>query len=198
MRNIPRDRRSRPLSGHRPAQPEFRRRSRTGRAVRDQRRRRSGRDPDRGGRQRRQPGAAGRTALRPGRALSGARTATPRTPSRNIRLLAPTGERVSLAAALQSRSPRRRVRNLPRRTILATWPSSTASAAATWAARWKKPWRKVNAQVKLPAGYHLDWAGEYESAEALAAPADDRAAADHPGDLHDPLHHVQLRRNGPC
>ena len=44
----------------------------SGRALPDQRRRRAGRDSDRGGRQRAHPGSAGRTALRPGGALSAA------------------------------------------------------------------------------------------------------------------------------
>jgi heavy metal efflux system protein len=30
---------------------------------------------------------------------------------------------------------------------------------------------KVEKQVKLPAGYHIDWAGEYEASSAPAAAA---------------------------
>ena len=41
--------------------------------------------------------------------------------------------------------------------------SSTACAAAIWAAPWKRRSPKSNKQVKLPVGYHIEWAGEYES-----------------------------------
>ena len=68
-----------------------------GGALRHQCGRRAGRHRDRGGRQSGEPGAAGRAALRPGGALSGAAIATPKKPSRISGLLAPSGERVSLA-----------------------------------------------------------------------------------------------------
>ena len=67
------------------------------RALSDQRRRRAGRDPDRRRRQRPHPGAAGRAALRPGAALSADSTANSQEAIENIRLLSPSGERVSLA-----------------------------------------------------------------------------------------------------
>ncbi len=47
-------------------------------------------------------------------------------------------------------------------------PSSTACAAGTWAARSGKPSGKVGKQVKLPAGYHINCAGEYESQQRAA------------------------------
>ncbi len=69
---------------------------RRSRPLPDQRRRRAGRHPDGRRRQRPDPGPSGRGALRSGHALS---AAVPRHKEaiENIRLLAPTGERVSLA-----------------------------------------------------------------------------------------------------
>ena len=57
----------------------------------------------------------------------------------NIRLLSPSGERVSLAQLCRRADGGRRVGNLSRRQSSAMSPSSTACAAATWAARWKRP-----------------------------------------------------------
>ena len=47
--------------------------------------------------------------------------------------------------------------------INATSRSSIAFAGATSAAPSRKRIRKVEKQVQLPVGYHIDWAGEYES-----------------------------------
>ena len=44
-----------------------------------------------------------------------------------------------------------------------TSPSSTPSADETWAPPSKKPSARVEHNVKLPPGYHLEWAGEYAS-----------------------------------
>ncbi len=55
---------------------------------------------------------------------------------------------------------------------------------------------KVDKQVKLPPGYHIDWAGEYESQKRsqkrllIVLPHHD------PGDLHDSLHDVQIVQMG--
>ena len=57
---------------------------------------------------------------------------------------------------------------------------------------------KVQQQVKLPTGYQIDWAGEYESQKRSAAPAADRAADHDPAHLHHPLHHVPLVQVGRC
>ena len=155
-----RRRRPRPLPRHRPAQPQFRRGPRTGRPpqinvadVQDA-----------------IETAVGGNAV--SQVLQGEATLRPRlrylAPYRdtteaieNIRLLSPTGERVSSRS-----SPKSRSRTAPRKSIAkkirVTSPSNTASAAATWAAPSKKPFN-VNAKVKLPRGYHIDWAGEYES-----------------------------------
>ena len=69
----------------------------------------------------------------------------------NIRLLSPSGERVSLAQLCNIEDARRRFGNLSRGQLSATSRSSTACAAATWAAPWKRPCSKVNAQVQCRA-----------------------------------------------
>ncbi|HEV8042930.1 MAG TPA: CusA/CzcA family heavy metal efflux RND transporter [Bryobacteraceae bacterium] len=80
----------------------------------------------------------------------------------NIRLLAPSGERVSLAQLCTIRvhdgaSEIYREGNSRYVAIKYSVPvrdlGSTVEEAIS----------KVNAQVKLPIGYHIDWAGEYES-----------------------------------
>ena len=57
---------------------------------------------------------------------------------------------------------------------------------------------KVNAQVKLPPGYHIDWAGEYESQKRANKRLMLIVAHHHPADLHHSLHHVPLRASGRC
>ncbi len=110
------------------------------------------------------PGSAGRAALRPGGALSGA---IPQHQGSH-REHPPAGAHPASAFRWRS-SATCRCSTALRRSIAkatrATSPSNTACAAAIWAARWKKPCARVDAQVKLPAGYHIDWAGEYESAK---------------------------------
>jgi cobalt-zinc-cadmium resistance protein CzcA len=80
----------------------------------------------------------------------------------NIRLLSPSGERVSLAQLCTVRvhdgaSEIYREGNSRYVAIKYSVPvrdlGSTVEEAIS----------KVNAQVKLPVGYHIDWAGEYES-----------------------------------
>jgi cobalt-zinc-cadmium resistance protein CzcA len=80
----------------------------------------------------------------------------------NIRLLAPSGERVSLAQLCTIRvhdgaSEIYREGNSRYVAIKYSVPvrdlGSTVEEAIS----------KVNAQVQLPTGYHIDWAGEYES-----------------------------------
>ena len=79
-------------------------------------------------------------------------TATRKEAIENIRLLSPSGERVSLAQLCNVADRGRRLGNLSRRQLSATSPSSTACAAAIWAARWKRPSRRSTQQVKLPRG----------------------------------------------
>jgi cobalt-zinc-cadmium resistance protein CzcA len=80
----------------------------------------------------------------------------------DIRLLAPNGERVSLA---QLTSPKVEdgaeeiYRESNQRYIAIKYSVRGRDLGSTV----EEAIAKVNAQVKLPPGYHLDWAGEYQS-----------------------------------
>ena len=60
----------------------------------------------------------------------------------NIRLLAPSGERVSLAQLCNVNVSGRRFGDLPRSELSAMSPSSTACGGAIWAAPSRKPSRR--------------------------------------------------------
>jgi heavy metal efflux system protein len=80
----------------------------------------------------------------------------------NIRLLAPSGERVSLAQlarveTIDGASEIYREENSRYVAIKYSVRGRDLGGAVEEAIR------KVNEQVKLPTGYHIDWAGEYES-----------------------------------
>jgi cobalt-zinc-cadmium resistance protein CzcA len=80
----------------------------------------------------------------------------------NIRLLAPSGERVSLAQlctvrVLDGASEIYREENSRYVAIKFSVPVRDLGSTVEEAIR------KVDNQVKLPTGYHIDWAGEYES-----------------------------------
>ena len=80
----------------------------------------------------------------------------------NIRLLAPSGERVSLAQlcgvrVLDGASEIYREGNSRYVAIKYSIPVRDLGSTV------EEAMRKVSAQVKLPTGYHIDWAGEYES-----------------------------------
>jgi cobalt-zinc-cadmium resistance protein CzcA len=80
----------------------------------------------------------------------------------NIRLLAPTGERVSLAQVTKvevrdGASEIYREENSRYVAIKYSVRGRDLGGAVEEAIA------KVNEQVKLPVGYHIDWAGEYES-----------------------------------
>jgi cobalt-zinc-cadmium resistance protein CzcA len=80
----------------------------------------------------------------------------------NIRLLAPSGERVSLAQlckvqVLDGASEIYREGNSRYVAIKYSVPVRDLGSTVEEAIR------KINQQVKLPMGYHVDWAGEYES-----------------------------------
>ena len=79
-----------------------------------------------------------------------------------IRLLAPSGERVSLAQlckvqVLDGASEIYREGNSRYVAIKYSVPVRDLGSTV------EEAMRKVNQQVKLPEGYHIDWAGEYES-----------------------------------
>jgi cobalt-zinc-cadmium resistance protein CzcA len=80
----------------------------------------------------------------------------------NIRLVAPSGERVSLAQLTNSRvedgaSEIYRESNSRYIAIKYSIRGRDLGGAV------EEAMKKVEQQVKLPVGYHLDWAGEYES-----------------------------------
>jgi len=79
-----------------------------------------------------------------------------------IRLLAPSGERVSLAQlckvqVLDGASEIYREGNSRYVAIKYSVPVRDLGSTV------EEAMRKVNQQVRLPEGYHIDWAGEYES-----------------------------------
>jgi len=80
----------------------------------------------------------------------------------NIRLLAPGGERVSLAQLCNVRvmdGASEIYREGNSRYVAIKYSVPTRDLGSTV----EEAMSKVNAQIKLPVGYHLDWAGEYES-----------------------------------
>jgi cobalt-zinc-cadmium resistance protein CzcA len=85
----------------------------------------------------------------------------------NIRLLAPSGERVSLAQLThaQIRDDAEEIyREAGGRYVAIKYSVRGRDLGSTV----EEAIQKVNHQVKLPVGYHLDWAGEYESQKRSA------------------------------
>jgi cobalt-zinc-cadmium resistance protein CzcA len=81
---------------------------------------------------------------------------------RNIRLLAPTGERVSLAQLCEVKvedGASEVYREGNQRYIAIKYGVRGRDLGGAV----EEAIRKVDQQVKLPAGYHIDWAGEYAS-----------------------------------
>jgi cobalt-zinc-cadmium resistance protein CzcA len=81
---------------------------------------------------------------------------------RNVRLLAPTGERVALdqLCHLQVRDGANEIyREANSRYVAIKYSVRDRDLGSTVA----EAIRKVNRQVTLPEGYHIDWAGEYAS-----------------------------------
>ncbi len=80
----------------------------------------------------------------------------------SIRLLAPSGERVSLAqlCTVQVRDGASEIyREGNSRYVAIKYSVPVRDLGSTV----EEAMRKVQAHVKLPTGYHIDWAGEYES-----------------------------------
>jgi cobalt-zinc-cadmium resistance protein CzcA len=86
----------------------------------------------------------------------------------NIRLLAPSGERVSLAqlCKIEERDGASEIYREGNQRFIAI-KYSVRGRDLGGAVR--EAIQKVNAQVKLPRGYHIDWEGEYESEKRAAA-----------------------------
>jgi len=86
----------------------------------------------------------------------------------NIRLLAPTGERVSLAQLcdIEERDGASEVYREENQRYIAIKYSVRGRDLGGAV---EEAIRKVNAEVKLPRGYRMDWEGEYESQKRAAA-----------------------------
>jgi cobalt-zinc-cadmium resistance protein CzcA len=80
----------------------------------------------------------------------------------DIRLLAPSGERVSLAQVTQAKTEdgaEEIYREQNQRYVAIKYSVRGRDLGSTV----EESIDKVNRQVKLPPGYHIDWAGEYQS-----------------------------------
>jgi cobalt-zinc-cadmium resistance protein CzcA len=86
----------------------------------------------------------------------------------NIRLLSPSGERVSLAqlCKIEERDGASEIyREANQRYIAIKYSVRGRDLGSTV----EEAIKKVNAQVQLPRGYHIDWEGEYESQKRAQA-----------------------------
>ena len=86
----------------------------------------------------------------------------------NIRLLSPTGERVSLKqlCTIEERDGASEIyREGNERFVAIKYSVRGRDLGSTV----EEAIKKVNAQVQLPRGYHLDWEGEYQSEQRAAA-----------------------------
>ena len=93
-------------------------------------------------------------------------SARPRKPSITFGLPAPPAERVSLAQLTDVKTEdgaEEVYREAGERYVAIKYSVRDRDLGSTV----EEAIRKVNAQVKLPTGYKLDWAGEYESCNAL-------------------------------
>jgi Cu/Ag efflux pump CusA len=86
----------------------------------------------------------------------------------NIRLLSPSGERVSLAqlCQIEQRDGASEIyREGNQRYIAVKYSVRNRDLGGAV----EEAMKKVNTQVQLPRGYHIDWEGEYESAKRASA-----------------------------
>ena len=86
----------------------------------------------------------------------------------NIRLLAPSGERVSLAqlCKIEERDGASEIYREGNQRYIAIKYSVRGRDLGSAV---EEAIQKVNAQVKLPSGYHIDWEGEYDSQKRSTA-----------------------------
>jgi cobalt-zinc-cadmium resistance protein CzcA len=86
----------------------------------------------------------------------------------NIRLLSPSGERVSLAqlCKIEERDGASEIYREGNQRYIAIKFSVRGRDLGSAV---EESIKKVNAQVKLPTGYHIDWEGEYESQKRSTA-----------------------------
>ena len=113
----------------------------------------------------------------------------------NIRLLSPSGERVSLAQLCKIKltdEASEVYREGNRRYVAIKYSVRGRDLGSTV----EEAIKKVNEQVKLPTGYSLYWEGEYAKPEARQCPPAHRAPHHHSDHLHPALHHVQILQMG--
>ena len=113
----------------------------------------------------------------------------------NIRLLSPSGERVSLAQLCKIKEQdggSEIYREENQRYVAIKYSVRGRDLGSTV----EEAMRKVNAKVQLPRGYHIDWEGEYESQKRAQARLLRHRAADDSGDFPDSLLHVPLAEMG--
>ena len=113
----------------------------------------------------------------------------------NIRLLAPTGERVSLAqlCKVEERDEGSEIYREGNQRYVAIKYSVRGRDLGSAV---EESIKKVNQKIQLPRGYHIDWEGEYESEKRAAARLHTHRPAYHPADLHHSLQHVSLLQMG--
>ena len=113
----------------------------------------------------------------------------------NIRLLAPTGERVSLAqlCKVEERDGGSEIYREGNQRYVAIKYSVRGRDLGGAV---EEAIKNVTAKVQLPRGYHIDWEGEYESEKRAERAAAGHRAAHHPADLYHSLQHVSLVQMG--
>ncbi len=113
----------------------------------------------------------------------------------NIRLLSPSGERVSLAqlCKVQEQDGGSEIyREANQRYVAIKYSVRERDLGGAV----EEAISKVKAQVQLPRGYHIDWEGEYESQKRAQARLPSDRAAHHSRDFHHSLFHVPLAEMG--
>ena len=144
------------------AQPEHRGRPAAGGAPRHQCLRRARRHRNRNRRKSGQPGLTGRATLRLWWRVTRPPYRDTKEAIENIRLVSPAGERVALSqlakiAVRDGASEIYREENSRYVAIKYSIRGRDLGSAV------EEAMKSVGKQVKLPVGYHIDWAGEYES-----------------------------------
>ena len=112
----------------------------------------------------------------------------------NIRLLSPSGERVSLAQVTKvqvSDDAYDIYRENGSRYVAIRFEVRGRDLGTTV----RESIDKIAKNVQLPRGYHLEWSGEYDSEKRAEASAGHRAS-DHLFDLHHSLRHVSFVQMG--
>ena len=176
--------RSRHLPRPRPAEPEHQGRPRQGRALRPEHRRRQHRHPGRPGRRRGDHGAGRRPPVQPDRSATRRSTATASTRSATSRSAIPdAGGANAYIPLARTRRPSRSIPAPPTSITRATQrfiPIKFSVRGRDLGGTVAEAQERIAKNVKLPTGYRIVWAGEFEDLQTRqGAPGDRRA--DQPG-----------------